>query len=241
MQTAMVGRNGSLTYRLNLDGFPGFGWAFTYFAEIGSLGPNETRKFRLVLPGMPDLSKPVVNIQENAQGKYRLYEPGYYNISLPFVLSFRFRKTSDSSMGPLLNAMEINKYIKKSDGSIYESVIASVISLYPSADWAQEGGDPCLPVPWSWVQCNSDPQHRIVKIILSEKNLTGNIPSDLTKLISAGFRWLDGNLLTGPIPDFSRCMDLKILYVQNNKLSGTVPSHLVDRNLILKWVSCLYL
>ncbi|GMP50534.1 hypothetical protein CsSME_00017114 [Camellia sinensis var. sinensis] len=259
MQTAMVGRNGSLTYRLNLDGFPGFGWAFTYFAEIESLGPNETRKFRLVLPGMPDLSKPVVNIQENAQGKYRLYEPGYYNISLPFVLSFRFGKTSDSSMGPLLNAMEINKYIKKSDGSIDESVIASVISLYPSADWAQEGGDPCLPVPWSWVQCNSDPQPRIVKIILSEKNLTGNIPSDLTKLIGVVELWLDGNLLTGPIPDFSRCMDLKIihlennqltgelpsflvdlpnlreLYVQNNKLSGTVPSHLVDRNLILNY------
>lgn len=118
MQTAVVGRNGSLTYRLNLDGFPGFGWAFTYFAEIEDLGPKESRKFRLVLPGMPELSKAVVNIQENAQGKDRLYEPGYPNISLPFVLSFKFAKTIDSSMGPLLNAMEINKYLKKNDGSL---------------------------------------------------------------------------------------------------------------------------
>lgn len=118
MQTAVVGRNGSLTYRLNLDGFPGFGWAFSYFAEIEDLGPKESRKFRLVLPGYPDYSKAVVNIQENAQGKDRLYEPGYPNISLPFVLSFRFGKTSDSSMGPLLNAMEINKYLKKNDGSL---------------------------------------------------------------------------------------------------------------------------
>lgn len=117
MQTAVVGRNGSLTYRLNLDGFPGFGWAFTYFAEIEDLRPTDTRKFRLILPGAPDVSKAVVNIQENALGKYRLYEPGYYNISLPFVLSFRFGKTSDSTLGPLLNAMEINKYLKKSDGS----------------------------------------------------------------------------------------------------------------------------
>lgn len=117
MQTAVVGRNGSLTYRLNLDGFPGFGWAFTYFAEIEDLGSEDSRKFRLVLPGNTDVSKPVVNIQENAQGKYRLYEPGYYNISLPFVLSFRFGKTVDSTEGPLLNAFEINKYLERSDGS----------------------------------------------------------------------------------------------------------------------------
>lgn len=117
MQTAVVGTNGSLTYRLNLDGFPGFGWAFTYFAEIEDLAPDESRKFRLVLQGNPELSKPIVNIEENAQGKYRLYEPGFTNLSLPFVLSFRFGKTSDSSNGPLLNAMEINKYLEKNDGS----------------------------------------------------------------------------------------------------------------------------
>ncbi|KAL6998256.1 DNA helicase [Sarracenia purpurea var. burkii] len=259
MQTAVVGRNGSLTYRLNLDGFPGFGWAFTYLAEIENLGPNVSRKFRLVLPGMPDLSKAIVNIQENAQGKYRLYEPGYYNISLPFVLSFRFGKTSDSSMGPLLNAMEINKYLKKNDGSFDGSVIASAVSSYSSADWAREGGDPCLPVPWSWVECNSDPQPRITKIKLSEKNLTGNIPSDMTRLSGLVELWLDGNSLTGPILDFSGCMDLEIihlennqltsglpsslaelpnlreLYVQNNKLSGTVPSGLLNKNLVLNY------
>lgn len=118
MQTAVVGTNGSLTYRLNLDGFPGAGWAYSYFAEIEDLAPDETRKFRLVLPGAPDISKDVVNILENAQGKYRLYEPGFVNLSLPFVLSFRFGKTSDSSKGPLLNAMEISKYVQKIDGSL---------------------------------------------------------------------------------------------------------------------------
>ena len=118
MQTAVEGTNGSLTYRLNLGGFPGFGWAAGYFAEIEDLGPDETRRFRLVLPGDADLSRAVVNIEENAQGKYRLYEPKYLNLSLPFVLSFRFGKTSDSKRGPLLNAMEINKYLEKNDGSL---------------------------------------------------------------------------------------------------------------------------
>lgn len=259
MQTAVEGTNGSLTYRLNLDGFPGFGWAVTYFAEIEDLDPDETRKFRLVLPGYTDLSKAVVNIEENAQGKYRLYEPGYTNLSLPFVLSFRFGKTSDSKRGPLLNAMEINKYLEKNAGSLDGASIAKIVSYYSSSGWAQEGGDPCLPVPWSWVQCNSDPQPKIVKITLSGKNLTGNIPSDFAKLTGLVELLLDNNSLSGPIPDFTGCVDLKIihlennqltgelpssltnlpnlreLYVQNNMLSGTMPSGLLNKNLILNY------
>ncbi|KAG8647314.1 hypothetical protein MANES_09G080500v8 [Manihot esculenta] len=228
MQNAVVGTSGTLTYRLNLDGFPGFGWAVTYFAEIEDLKPTESRKFRLVLPGHPDMSKAVVNIQENAHGKYRLYQPGYPNISLPFVLSFRFGKTSDSTKGPLLNAMEINKYLEKNDGSSDAEVIASVISLYASADWAQEGGDPCLPVPWSWLQCNSDERPRIVKISLSSKNLTGNIPSDLLKLNGLVELWLDRNSLTGSIPDFTGCRDLEIIHLENNQLTGELPSSLLN-------------
>ncbi|KAM7266019.1 hypothetical protein ACFE04_003702 [Oxalis oulophora] len=246
MQSAVVGLNGSLTYRLNLDGFPGFGWAFTYFAEIEDLAPDETRKFRLVLPGQPDVSKAVVNIEENAQGKYRLYEPGYFNLSFPFVFSFKFGKTYDSSRGPLLNALEISNYVKKIDGSA-------------DANWTQEGGDPCLPVPWTWVQCSSDDPPKIVSIHLSGKNMTGNFPTDLTKLSGLIELWLDGNSLAGTIPDFSGCTDLRIvhlennqltgglpltlmnlpnlkeLYVQNNMLSGKVPSNLPDRDLVLNY------
>ncbi|GFY93360.1 leucine-rich repeat protein kinase family protein [Actinidia rufa] len=176
IQTAVVGRNGSLTYRLNLDVVPRF-WLGIHLLcrNIEDLIPNQTRKFRLVLPGEPELSKAVVNIQENAQGNYHL------------------GKTSDSSLGPLLNAMEINKYLKRNDGSVDGSIISSIVSFYSSAEWAREGGDPCLPVPWSWVQCNSDPQPRIAKIALSGKNLTGNIPSDLTKFGGLVELWLDGN------------------------------------------------
>ncbi|KAI3447623.1 hypothetical protein Pfo_004288 [Paulownia fortunei] len=228
MQTAVVGRYGSLTYRLNLDGFPGFAWAFTYFAEIEDLGPSDTRKFRLVLPGEPDLSKAVVNIQENAQGKYRLYEPGYFNISLPFVLSFRFGRTSDSTLGPLLNAMEINKYLEKSEGSADGPLLAALTAAYSSAEWAQEGGDPCLPVPWSWVQCGSDPQPRITSIKLSGKNLTGTIPIELTKLSGLVELWLDNNSLSGSIPNFSGCPNLKKIHLEDNQLTGELPSSLAD-------------
>ncbi|KAF8101829.1 hypothetical protein N665_0201s0142 [Sinapis alba] len=226
MQTAVVGTNGSLTYRMNLEGFPGYGWAFTYFAEIEDLAEDESRKFRLVLPDQPDYSKAVVNIRENTQRAYKVYEPGYYNISLPYVLNFRFAKTADSSRGPILNAMEISKYLQKSDGSEDATVMASVASLYPSTEWGQEGGDPCLPSPWSWVVCNSDPQPRVVAVKLSNKNMTGDIPSDLTELTGLVELWLDGNSLTGQIPDFSRCTNLKIIHLENNRLTGKIPSPL---------------
>lgn len=34
-------------------------------------------------------------------------------------------------------------------------VMASIATTFSSEMWAQEGGDPCLPVPWSWVKCSS--------------------------------------------------------------------------------------
>ncbi|KAK1562180.1 hypothetical protein Q3G72_007557 [Acer saccharum] len=276
MQTAVVGTNGSLTYRLNLDGFPGFGWAYIYLAEIEDLELNESRKFEIVHPDHPELSYSIINIQENAQGKNRAFEAGSRNMSLPFVLKFELRKTAGSSRGPLLNAMEINKILERNDGSLDGGAIANVIALNSSADWAQEGGDPCLPVPWSWLQCNSDPRPSITYLErnvtdiatnflclvyshLSSKNLKGDIPSDLTKLSKLVELWLDGNALTGSIPDFSICPNLKIihlennqltgelpsslanlpnlreLYVQNNMLSGTVPSGLLNKNLDLNY------
>ncbi|XP_072953940.1 probable LRR receptor-like serine/threonine-protein kinase At1g67720 [Typha angustifolia] len=228
MKTAVVGQNGSLTYRLDLDGFPANGWAFSYFAEIEDLPSNETRKFKLVIPGMPAFSKPTVNVQENAQGKYRLYEPGYYNVSLPFVFSFGFKKTNDSSRGPILNALEIYKYLPINYGSQDATVMTSFASHYPQADWAQEGGDPCSPASWTWVQCNSDPQPRVVSIHLSGANLTGSIPSELTKLSGLTDLRLDGNSLSGPIPDFSGCPNLETIHLENNELTGTLPSSLVE-------------
>ncbi|KAG1339149.1 putative LRR receptor-like serine/threonine-protein kinase [Cocos nucifera] len=228
MQTAVVGKNGTLTYRLNLDGFPGFGWAFSYFAEIEDFGSNETRKFKLAIPGNKDVSKPTVNVEENAPGKYRLYEPGYYNISLPFVFSFAFVKTNDSSRGPILNALEIYKYLQINYGSQDAPVMAGFTSHYQLAVWAQEGGDPCLPTPWSWVKCSSDPQPRIISIYLSGKNLTGNIPSELMNLSGLVELWLDGNMLTGPIPDFGGCLNLKTIHLENNQLTGELPSSLAD-------------
>ncbi|KAK3119527.1 hypothetical protein QOZ80_9AG0671790 [Eleusine coracana subsp. coracana] len=228
MQTAVVGQDGSLNYRLDLEGFPGNAWAVSYFAEIQDLAPNETRKFKLVVPGMPAFSKPTVDVEENAQGKYRLYEPGYTNVTLPFVFSFGFKKTNDSSEGPILNAMEIYKYSQITMGSQDATIMASLVSRYSQAGWAQEGGDPCLPASWSWVQCTSEAAPRVSSITLSGMNVTGSIPVELTKLSGLVELRLNGNSFSGQIPDFSECHNLQYIHLENNLLTGEVPPSLGD-------------
>ncbi|KAG8050875.1 hypothetical protein GUJ93_ZPchr0009g1072 [Zizania palustris] len=226
MQTAVVGKNGSLTYRIDLEDFPANAWAVSYFAEIEDLAPNETRKFKLVIPGKPEFSKPTVDVEENAQGKYRLYEPGYTNVPLPFVFSFGFKKTNDSSEGPILNAMEIYRYVQITMGSQDANTMASLVSRYPQASWAQEGGDPCLPASWSWVQCSSEAAPRIFSVTLTGKNITGSIPVDLTELSGLVELKLDGNSFSGQIPDFTGCHDLQYIHLENNQLTGTLPPSL---------------
>jgi len=112
MQTAVVGTEGNLSYRLTLEDFPANARAYAYFAEIEELAYNESRKFRMERPYVPDYSNAVVNIAENANGTYKLYEPSYMNVTLDFVLSFSFVKTPDSTKGPILSAIEISKYVQ---------------------------------------------------------------------------------------------------------------------------------
>ncbi|KAJ4772174.1 Leucine-rich repeat protein kinase family protein [Rhynchospora pubera] len=226
MQTAVVGNNGTLTYRMNLDNFPGNAWAFTYMAEIEDLGPNETRQFKVVLPWGPPINEAVVNVQENANGNYRLYEPGFYNVSLPFIASLDFRKTNDSTRGPILNAFEVFKYVLINFGSLDATAMAGLIASYPQALWAHEGGDPCLPASWTWVQCNSDSQPEIISIDLSGKNLSGDIPQELASLTGLVELYLNGSSLVGSILDFGGCPNLEIIHLENNELTGSLPSSL---------------
>ncbi|KAI3474688.1 hypothetical protein Pfo_029873 [Paulownia fortunei] len=162
---------------------------------------------------------------------------------------------------PFISTLELRQF----NGSIYFNqyenqyfliagpLLAAVTAAYSSAEWAHEGGDPCLPAPWSWVQCSSDPQPRITSIKLSGKNLTGIIPVELTKLGGLVELWLDNNSLSGSIPDFldahlennkltgdlpsslADLPNLRELYVQNNLLSGKVPSGLLNKDLVLNY------
>ncbi|KAI5580598.1 hypothetical protein BDE02_08G164200 [Populus trichocarpa] len=150
------------------------------------------------------------------------------NVSLDFVLSFSFAKTRDSTLGPLLNAIEISKYLKiepKTDSKDV-TVLNALRFLSAESAWANEQGDPCVPAHWEWVNCSSTTPPRITKIALSGKNLKGEIPPEINNMEQLTELWLDGNFLTGPIPGISNLVNLKIVHLENNKLNGPLPKYL---------------
>ncbi|KAG0485835.1 hypothetical protein HPP92_009914 [Vanilla planifolia] len=230
MQTAVVGTKGSLSYRLDLEGFPGYARAYAYFAEIEDLGQAEVRKFTMKQPNIVGYKDVILNIVENANGSYALYEPSYMNISLDFVLSFLLMKTPDSTRGPLLNAIEISKYVQIIPKTDIEdaAVLDAFCSMSSSGELDCDNGDPCIPATWEWVTCSSGMPPRIEKIVLSHKNLKGLIPAEIKQMDQLEELWLDGNFLSGPIPDMSILARLKIMHLENNRLSGELPSYFGD-------------
>ncbi|XP_059633603.1 probable LRR receptor-like serine/threonine-protein kinase At1g67720 [Cornus florida] len=227
MQTAVVGTQGKISYRLNLEDFPANARAYAYFAEIEDLRMNETRKFQMKEPYMSDYSNAVVNIAENANGSYTLYEPSYMNVSLDFVLSFSFEKTRDSTQGPLLNAIEISKYLLIASKTDERDVdVLDAFCSMSAESGRKSNGDPCNPAHWEWVTCSSTIPTRITKIVLSGKNMDGKIPSELKNMEELTELWLDSNSLTGQIPDIRNLINLKIVHLENNNLSGPLPSYL---------------
>ncbi|KAG5015259.1 hypothetical protein JHK85_021395 [Glycine max] len=139
MQSAVVGTKGVLSYRLNLEDFPANARAYAYFAEIEDLGQNESRKFKLKQPYIADYSNAVVNIAENANGSYTLYEPSYMNVTLEFVLSFSFVMAPDSTRGPLLNALEISKYVQIASKTDKQDCISGRTNSKPGYSFLRGG------------------------------------------------------------------------------------------------------
>jgi Malectin-like domain len=111
LQTAVVGNKGLLNYTINLPHFPGGAWVSWYIAEIEDRGANETRKFYSNFSSSID-----DNIVLDDDGA--MVEKGYWNTSaLPSIASLQFIQTNDSSRGPILNALEIHKYVLINFGS----------------------------------------------------------------------------------------------------------------------------
>ncbi|RWW77484.1 hypothetical protein BHE74_00014354 [Ensete ventricosum] len=113
--------------------------------------------------------------------------------------------SSDSPVGPVINAAEILQIVPFGEKTITRDVISmeevSRNLKNPPPDWR---GDPCLPRQHSWtgVSCSQSGSIRIVGL------------------------WLSGNKLSGPIPEMSSLRNLVSLYLQNNKLTGNVPESL---------------
>ncbi|XP_044510479.1 probable inactive receptor kinase At5g67200 [Mangifera indica] len=95
----------------------------------------------------------------------------------------------------------------------------STADLRNSLSFSQNSTLPfCL---WQGVICY---QQKVVRLVLESLDLGGVFPPDsLSKLDQLRVLSLQNNSLTGPIPDLSRLINLKSLFLDHNFFTGTFP------------------
>ncbi|MFS7972786.1 putative protein kinase RLK-Pelle-LRR-III family [Helianthus anomalus] len=75
---------------------------------------------------------------------------------------------------------------------------------------------------WQGVQCQSN--GKVIRLVLENLDLTGVFASNtLTLLDQLRVLSLQNNSLTGTIPDLTRLINLKTLFLNHNRFSGTIP------------------
>ncbi|XP_022714524.1 LRR receptor-like serine/threonine-protein kinase IOS1 [Durio zibethinus] len=238
MRTACIPVNSSqsLVFSIDPSSVPNAEfYLYMHFAEVQQLQANESRKF---------------NISYNGQFWFGPVIPFYLASTTVFTRSaltggdyqFSIYRTADSTLPPILNAIEI--YTVKSfvqyetiETEIMYDIIVDAISNIKSIYGLQRNwqGDPCVPEAYSWdgLNCSYNGYNppRIISLNLSSSGLNGEIPPYIISLTQLQYLDLSNNSLTGPVPEFlSQLQSLTVLNLDGNMLNGTIPSALIERS-----------
>ncbi|KAF6160057.1 hypothetical protein GIB67_021943, partial [Kingdonia uniflora] len=193
----------------------------TYFSEVSMKNSLLKRSFVMYIDDKPTTTKPIIPPYKS------VLEMTTTDITASSSTVISMKSTTDSTLPPLINAMEI--FIigdKLTDGTNTKDVKALAL-LQKSFDQLQEwSGDPCLPSPvtWDWIECNSDAMPRITALYLNGLGLSGKIPdfSDMDALQNID---LHNNSFTEEVPDFlGSFRKLTELNLANNNFSGKIPT-----------------
>ncbi|KAL2332310.1 hypothetical protein Fmac_019891 [Flemingia macrophylla] len=179
--------------------------AYLHFTEIQVLAANQTRQFNITTG---DLA-PIAN-----------FSPQYLNVTTAFTnlpirgkeINYSLEITKNSTLPPIINAIEIYKVIDFQQLNTFQGdvdAITTIKSVYElTKDWE---GDPCAPVAYLWdgLNCSYPPNDfpRITTLNLSSSGLSGKIDPSISKLTM-----------------------LEKLNLENNNLSGSIPSALLEKS-----------
>ncbi|GAB4834050.1 hypothetical protein Ancab_032303 [Ancistrocladus abbreviatus] len=90
--------------------------------------------------------------------------------------------------------------------------------------WPANGDDPCGPPSWQYVYCAGK---RVTEIQAKNLGLKGSLPKDFNKLSMLSNLGLQNNRLTGMLPSFSGLSELKYAFLDNNNFDS-IPSDFFD-------------
>ncbi|XP_002530229.3 putative leucine-rich repeat receptor-like protein kinase At2g19210 [Ricinus communis] len=195
-----------------------------YFSEVTELDSTQIRSFQIYLDNKP-FSDPIL---PNYGG---VNERIISNMTASGKTSFSLVATADSTLPPLINAMEVfyvsgpltyGTNSKDVDGLGELQTAFSTLQ-----DWV---GDPCLPSPytWDWVNCSNDAIPRITALYLNGYDLSGSLP-DFSSMDALEILDLHNNSIAGPIPDFLGALpNLRQLNLADNAFSGPIPTSLSE-------------
>ncbi|CAA6672842.1 unnamed protein product [Spirodela intermedia] len=204
-------------------------YLFIYSAELQPLGDNETREFS-IYAGDNLLHGPFRPSFLQAQAVY-LPPP-----SQPQGLTYYLRATANSTLPPIINALEAftlqHLTLMPTDEGEVEA-ISNLQDLYRvERNWV---GDPCVPKNFTWegLECsvNASNPSRITSLNLSHSGLGGRVPLSIANLTYVESLDLSYNNFTGEIPAYIENLSaLKILNLESNNLSGNISKTLYKRS-----------
>ncbi|PRQ49565.1 putative transferase, protein kinase RLK-Pelle-LRR-I-1 family [Rosa chinensis] len=186
-------------------------YVYMHFAEIQKLKANESRSFNITL---------------NDKLFYGPLVPSYLStitIYSPAALTggnftFLLFKTENSTLPPILNAME---YFRVIDFLLLYMFIFRGITML-------------LTDCFNLASCQHDSLISCLKLAirdLSSSGLTGEITSYISNLDMLQSLDLSNNSLTGSVPEFlTKLPNLKVLNLEKNKLNGSLPSMLIEKS-----------
>ncbi|XP_023638620.1 probable LRR receptor-like serine/threonine-protein kinase PAM74 isoform X1 [Capsella rubella] len=204
-------------------------YVYSHFAEIQDLQTNGTREFDLLWDGVVVTesfipAKLVIDTVYNGspetcqEGKCR----------------YQLKKTSRSTLPPLLNALEIYTVIQFPQLETNENDVVAVKNIKAAYGLTRIRwqGDPCVPKQYAWdgLNCsNTDisTPPRITSLNLSSSGLTGTIAAAIQNLTQLEKLDLSNNTLTGVVPEFlAQMKSLVIINLSGNDLNGPLPQAL---------------
>ncbi|XP_024005534.1 probable LRR receptor-like serine/threonine-protein kinase At4g29180 isoform X1 [Eutrema salsugineum] len=210
-------------------------YAYLYFAELENLKRNESRKIRIFWNGSP------VSGAFNPSSEYsmtvsnsRAFTGKDHWISV--------QKTSDSTLPPILNAIEIFSAQSLDEFSTTTEDVRAIESIKSTYKLQKVwSGDPCSPslFPWEGIRCSyNNSSHQIKSLNLSSSGLHGPIAFSFRNLSNLESLDLSNNSLKGFVPDFLADLKLlKYLNLKGNNFTGYIPRSLrkrsVDDGLVL--------